>query len=337
MKVLVTGGAGYIGSHTCIELLGSGHEVTVVDNLSNSKIESIKRVQEISGKSLNFIEADILDKAALKKIFAADSFDAVIHFAALKAVGESVEKPLEYYHNNVTGTLILCDVMREFGVKNLVFSSSATVYGDAASTPIREDFPTTATNPYGWTKLMMEQILTDLTVADNELNVALLRYFNPIGAHESGRIGEDPNGIPNNLFPFITQVAVGKREFLSVFGGDYPTVDGTGVRDYIHVVDLAEGHVKALDKLSAKPGLVVYNLGTGCGYSVLQAVQAFEKVTGRKVPYKVVERRPGDIAECWASPDKAKRELGWEAVRGIETMCRDSWKWQSENPNGYDS
>lgn len=337
MKVLVTGGAGYIGSHTCIELLGSGHEVTVVDNLSNSKIESIKRVQEISGKSLNFIEADILDKAALKKIFAADSFDAVIHFAALKAVGESVEKPLEYYHNNVTGTLILCDVMREFGVKNLVFSSSATVYGDPASTPIREDFPTTATNPYGWTKLMMEQILTDLTVADNELNVALLRYFNPIGAHESGRIGEDPNGIPNNLFPFITQVAVGKREFLSVFGGDYPTVDGTGVRDYIHVVDLAEGHVKALDKLSAKPGLVVYNLGTGCGYSVLQAVQAFEKVTGRKVPYKVVERRPGDIAECWASPEKAKRELGWEAVRGIETMCRDSWKWQSENPNGYDS
>jgi UDP-glucose 4-epimerase len=337
VKVLVTGGAGYIGSHTCIELLGSGHEVTVVDNLSNSKIESIKRVQEISGKSLNFIEADILDKAALKKIFAADSFDAVIHFAALKAVGESVEKPLEYYHNNVTGTLILCDVMREFGVKNLVFSSSATVYGDPASTPIREDFPTTATNPYGWTKLMMEQILTDLTVADNELNVALLRYFNPIGAHESGRIGEDPNGIPNNLFPFITQVAVGKREFLSVFGGDYPTVDGTGVRDYIHVVDLAEGHVKALDKLSAKPGLVVYNLGTGCGYSVLQAVQAFEKVTGRKVPYKVVERRPGDIAECWASPEKAKRELGWEAVRGIETMCRDSWKWQSENPNGYDS
>lgn len=337
MKVLVTGGAGYIGTHTCIELLNSGHEVTVVDNFYNSKPEALKRVKEISGKDLRFFEADILDREALKKVFASDSFDSVIHFAALKAVGESVQKPLEYYHNNVTGTLILCEVMREFGVKNLVFSSSATVYGDPASTPIREDFPTTATNPYGWTKLMMEQILSDLTVADGSLNVALLRYFNPIGAHESGLIGEDPNGIPNNLFPFITQVAVGKRAALSIFGGDYPTVDGTGVRDYIHVVDLADGHVKALDKLAAKPGLVIYNLGTGNGVSVLQAVKAFEKVTGQKVPYNIVERRPGDIAECWAAPDKAKAELGWEATRGIEEMCRDSWKWQSQNPNGYDS
>ncbi len=337
MKVLVTGGAGYIGTHTCIELLKSGHEVTIVDNYYNSKPEAVKRVEEISGKSVKVFEVDILDKEALKKVFASDNFDSVIHFAALKAVGESVQKPLEYYHNNVTGTLILCEVMREFGVKNLVFSSSATVYGDPATTPIREDFPTTATNPYGWTKLMMEQILSDLTVADDSLNVALLRYFNPIGAHESGRIGEDPNGIPNNLFPFITQVAVGKREALSIFGGDYPTVDGTGVRDYIHVVDLADGHVKALDKLATKPGLVIYNLGTGNGVSVLQAVQAFEKVTGQKVPYNIVDRRPGDIAECWAAPDKAKAELGWEATRGIEEMCCDSWKWQSQNPNGYDS
>jgi len=337
VKVLVTGGAGYIGTHTCIELLKSGHEVTIVDNYYNSKPEAVKRVEEISGKSVKVFEVDILDKEALKKVFASDNFDSVIHFAALKAVGESVQKPLEYYHNNVTGTLILCEVMREFGVKNLVFSSSATVYGDPATTPIREDFPTTATNPYGWTKLMMEQILSDLTVADDSLNVALLRYFNPIGAHESGRIGEDPNGIPNNLFPFITQVAVGKREALSIFGGDYPTVDGTGVRDYIHVVDLADGHVKALDKLATKPGLVIYNLGTGNGVSVLQAVQAFEKVTGQKVPYNIVDRRPGDIAECWAAPDKAKAELGWEATRGIEEMCCDSWKWQSQNPNGYDS
>lgn len=336
MKVLVTGGAGYIGSHTCIELLSAGHEVIVVDNFCNSKPESLKRVQELAGKTLTFVEADILDKAALSEVFKAHTIDSVIHFAALKAVGESVQKPMEYYHNNVTGTLVLCEVMKEFGVKNLVFSSSATVYGDPASTPIREDFPTTATNPYGWTKLMMEQILTDLTVADSELNICLLRYFNPIGAHESGRIGEDPNGIPNNLFPYITQTAVGKRDCLSIFGGDYPTVDGTGVRDYIHVVDLAVGHVKALDKLTSKPGLVIYNLGTGNGTSVLEAVKAFEKVTGATVPYKIVDRRPGDIAECWADPAKAEAELGWKAERGIEEMCRDAWKWQSENPNGYD-
>ncbi len=337
MKVLVTGGAGYIGSHTCVELLNAGHEVIIVDNFCNSSATSMERVKEITGKDMKFYEADILDKEALTKVFSENQIDSVIHFAALKAVGESVAKPMEYYHNNVTGTLVLCEVMKEFGVKNLVFSSSATVYGDPASTPITEDFPTTATNPYGWTKLMMEQILTDLTVADKDLNIALLRYFNPIGAHESGRIGEDPNGIPNNLFPYITQVAVGKRECLSVFGGDYPTVDGTGVRDYIHVVDLAIGHLKALDKLTTKPGLVIYNLGTGNGTSVLEAVKAFEKVSGQKVAYKIVDRRPGDIAECWAAPDKAAKELGWKAERGIEEMCRDAWKWQSENPNGYNA
>ncbi len=337
MKVLVTGGAGYIGSHTCVELLNAGHEVIIVDNFCNSSATSMERVKEITGKDMKFYEADILDKEALTKVFSENQIDSVIHFAALKAVGESVAKPMEYYHNNVTGTLVLCEVMKEFGVKNLVFSSSATVYGDPASTPITEDFPTTAINPYGWTKLMMEQILTDLTVADKDLNIALLRYFNPIGAHESGRIGEDPNGIPNNLFPYITQVAVGKRECLSVFGGDYPTVDGTGVRDYIHVVDLAIGHLKALDKLTTKPGLVIYNLGTGNGTSVLEAVKAFEKVSGQKVAYKIVDRRPGDIAECWAAPDKAAKELGWKAERGIEEMCRDAWKWQSENPNGYNA
>lgn len=337
MKVLVTGGAGYIGSHTCVELLNAGHEVIIVDNFCNSSSTSMERVKEITGKDMKFYEADILDKEALTKVFSENEIESVIHFAALKAVGESVAKPMEYYHNNVTGTLVLCEVMKEFGVKNLVFSSSATVYGDPATTPITEDFPTTATNPYGWTKLMMEQILTDLTVADPELNIALLRYFNPIGAHESGRIGEDPNGIPNNLFPYITQVAVGKRECLSVFGGDYPTVDGTGVRDYIHVVDLAIGHLKALDKLTTKPGLVIYNLGTGNGTSVLEAIKAFEKVSGAKVAYKIVDRRPGDIAECWAAPNKAREELGWVAERGIEEMCRDAWKWQSENPNGYNS
>ncbi|MGL4854931.1 MAG: UDP-glucose 4-epimerase GalE, partial [Lentisphaeria bacterium] len=291
MNVLVTGGAGYIGSHTCVELLNAGHEVTVVDNFCNSKYESLKRVQELTGKTVKFYQVDVLDKEELGKVFVENKFDSVIHFAALKAVGESVQKPLEYYHNNVTGTLVLCEVMRDYGVKNLVFSSSATVYGDPASVPINEGFPTTATNPYGWTKLMMEQILTDISHADSSLNIALLRYFNPIGAHESGRIGEDPNGIPNNLFPYIAQVAVGKRECLSIFGGDYPTVDGTGVRDYIHVVDLANGHLKALEKLSTAPGLVIYNLGTGCGYSVIQAVEAFEKASGRKVNYKIVDRR----------------------------------------------
>ncbi len=336
MNVLVTGGAGYIGSHTCIELLQAGHSVTVVDDFSNSKYESLKRVQDITGKTVEFVELNVLDRDALCKVFSEGNFDSVIHFAAFKAVGESVAKPLEYYHNNITGTLVLCDVMREFGVKNIVFSSSATVYGDPASTPITEDFPTSATNPYGQTKLMMEQILSDLQHAQPEMNVCLLRYFNPTGAHETGLIGEDPNGIPNNLFPFITQVAVGKREFLSIFGGDYPTVDGTGVRDYIHVVDLANGHLKALEKLQSNPGLVIYNLGTGCGYSVIEAVKAFEKATGREVPYKIVDRRPGDIAECWADPAKATEELGWKATRGIDEMCRDAWKWQSQNPNGYE-
>ena len=336
MNVLVTGGAGYIGSHTCIELLNAGHSVTVVDDFSNSKYESLKRVQDITGKTLEFVELNVLDKVALGKVFAANNFDSVIHFAAFKAVGESVSKPLAYYHNNLTGTMMLCEVMQEYGVNNLVFSSSATVYGDPASTPITEDFPTSATNPYGQTKLMMEQILTDLQAANTEMNICLLRYFNPTGAHESGLIGEDPNGIPNNLFPFITQVAVGKREFLSIFGGDYDTVDGTGVRDYIHVVDLADGHVKALEKLATKPGLVIYNLGTGCGYSVLQAVKAFEDATGKPVAYKITDRRPGDIAECWAAPDKAAAELGWTATRGIEEMCRDAWKWQSNNPNGFE-
>ncbi len=336
MNVLVTGGAGYIGTHTCIELLNAGHSVTVVDDFSNSKYESLKRVQELTGKTLEFHELNVLDKVALGKVFAEGNFDSVIHFAAFKAVGESVAKPLAYYHNNLTGAMMLCEVMIEHGVKNLVFSSSATVYGDPASTPITEDFPTSATNPYGQTKLMMEQILTDLQAANTEMNICLLRYFNPTGAHESGRIGEDPNGIPNNLFPFITQVAVGKREFLSIFGGDYDTVDGTGVRDYIHVVDLADGHVKALEKLATGAGLVIYNLGTGCGYSVLQAIKAFEKATGKAVPYKIVDRRPGDIAECWASPDKALAELGWKATRGIDEMCCDAWKWQSNNPNGFE-
>ncbi len=335
MKILVTGGAGYIGSHTCIELLNEGHEVVVVDNLSNSKEESLRRVQELTGKSLSFHKVDLRDKAALNAVFKDAAIDSVVHFAGLKAVGESVTIPLSYYDNNITGTLVLCEVMAANGVKNIVFSSSATVYGDPATVPITEDFPLSATNPYGRSKLFVEDILSDIYVSDDKWNVALLRYFNPVGAHVSGRIGEDPNDIPNNLMPYVSQVAIGKLESLSVFGDDYPTPDGTGVRDYIHVVDLALGHVKALEKLTTNPGVVIYNLGTGNGYSVLDMVKAFEKASGKTVAYKIVARRPGDIAVCYANPAKAKQEMGWEATRGIEEMCNDAWRWQSDNPNGY--
>jgi len=336
MKILVTGGAGYIGSHACVELLNAGYEVVVVDNLSNSKEEALRRVQEITGKSLKFYKADLLDAEALDNIFEQESIDAVMHFAGLKAVGESVSIPLHYYHNNITGTLLLCKAMQKHGVKNMVFSSSATVYGDPSRVPITEDFPLSATNPYGQTKLMIEQILRDLYKADNSFNIAILRYFNPVGAHKSGRIGEDPKGIPNNLVPYITQVASGKLDELKVFGNDYPTPDGTGVRDYIHVVDLVLGHLKALDKLMTNPGVVTYNLGTGKGYSVLEMVNAFRKVTGKSIPYRIVDRRPGDIASCYADPSKANKELGWKATRGLEEMCQDAWRWQSNNPNGYE-
>jgi len=336
MKILVTGGAGYIGSHTCLELLNEGYEVVVVDNLSNSKEEALKRVQEITGKTLTFHKVDLLDEKALDDVFAGSPVDAVIHFAGLKAVGESVTIPLSYYHNNVTGTLILCEVMGRYNVKNIVFSSSATVYGDPHKVPITEDFPLSATNPYGRTKLMIEEILRDLHRAENDWNIALLRYFNPVGAHHSGRIGEDPNDIPNNLMPYISQVAIGKLSELSVFGNDYPTSDGTGVRDYIHVVDLALGHLKALEKLTSNPGTVTYNLGTGQGYSVLDMVSAFEKASGKKVPYKIVGRRSGDIAACYADPSFAKEELGWAAEKNLDEMCADAWKWQSTNPNGYE-
>ncbi len=335
MKILVTGGAGYIGSHTCVELLDAGHEIAILDNLDNSKPEALSRIKKISGRDFVFHEVDLLDIAALEAVIAAGSFDAVIHFAGLKAVGESVAIPLRYYHNNITGTLNLCAAMQKYGLRNLVFSSSATVYGDPASVPIREDFPTGATNPYGRTKLMIEEILKDLHTSDQEFNIALLRYFNPVGAHKSGLIGEDPNGIPNNLMPFITQVAVGKRDELAVFGNDYPTPDGTGVRDYIHVVDLALGHLKALEKLQDKPGVVTYNLGTGRGYSVLEVVKAFEEAAGRDIPYRIAKRRAGDIAECYADPSLAKKELNWQARRGIAEMCQDSWRWQSNNPEGY--
>ena len=336
MKILVTGGAGYIGSHTCVELLNAGYEVIIVDNLCNSSEESIRRVEELTGKTMTFYNADILDEAALDAIFAKHSPDAVIHFAALKAVGESVAKPLAYYTNNITGTLTLCRCMEKAGVRNIVFSSSATVYGDPASVPITEDFPLSATNPYGQTKLMNEQILRDLHVANKAWNIALLRYFNPVGAHKSGRIGESPNGIPNNLTPYITQVAMGKRECLSVFGNDYPTPDGTGVRDYIHVVDLAKGHIKAVETLMQNPGVITVNLGTGRGYSVLEMVKMFSEVSGREIPYKIVDRRPGDIAECYANPALAEELLGWKAELGLREMCEDSWRWQSMNPNGYD-
>ena len=336
MHILVTGGAGYIGSHTCVELLNAGYEVTVVDNLYNSSKKALDRVQEITGKTLKFYEADILDRDAMNKIFDENKFDAVIHFAGLKAVGESVAKPIEYYENNIGGTLVLTDVMRKHGCKNIIFSSSATVYGDPAMIPITEECPKgTCTNPYGWTKSMLEQILTDIHTSDPEWNVVLLRYFNPIGAHKSGMIGEDPKGIPNNLLPYVAQVAIGKLECLGVFGDDYDTPDGTGVRDYIHVVDLAVGHVKAVEKLADKEGVSIYNLGTGHGYSVLQVVHAFEKACGHPIKYAIKDRRPGDIAMCYCDPAKAKKELGWEAQYGIEEMCADSWRWQSQNPNGY--
>ena len=335
MKILVTGGAGYIGSHTCIELLQAGHEVVVVDNLINSKEESLKRVQELTGKTLSFHKVDLLNKRELDDVFHKSSIDAVIHFAGLKAVGESVSIPLHYYHNNVTGTLILCDVMQKYKVKNLVFSSSATVYGEPDKVPINEDFPLSATNPYGRSKLMIEEILRDLYSAEPSWNIAILRYFNPVGAHSSGRIGEDPNGIPNNLMPFISRVAVGRLSELPVFGNDYPTQDGTGIRDYIHVMDLANGHLKALEKLSSNPGTVTYNLGTGRGYSVLEVVSSFEQTSEKKIPYKIMGRRPGDAAICYADPSKAERELNWSAKMDLNEMCTDVWRWQSNNPNGY--
>ena len=337
MAILVSGGAGYIGSHTCVELLAAGYDIVVADNYYNSCPEALARVKKIAGKDFRFVEADMTDKDAVEKIFAEnEDIDCVIQFAAYKAVGESVSKPIEYYSNNLACTLNILDVMRRHNCHNIIFSSSATVYGDPASVPIREDFPVGGTtNPYGTTKVFTERILTDCCHADPELNVALLRYFNPIGAHPSGLIGEDPNGIPNNLVPYIAQVAVGKLEKVLVFGNDYPTPDGTGVRDYIHVVDLARGHVAAIKKLEQKPGLFICNLGTGHGYSVLDVINAFSKACGKEIPYVIDPRRPGDIAECWCDPSKAKRELGWEAQYGIEEMCAHSWNWQSHNPDGY--
>jgi len=337
MAILVTGGAGYIGSHTCIELLNAGYDVVVIDNLCNSCKESLKRVEEIAGKKLTFYEVDLLDQDGVRRVFDNEKIDSVIHFAGLKAVGESVFKPLEYYHNNITGTLILCDEMRKHGVKSIVFSSSATVYGNPAFVPITEECPKgEITNPYGRTKGMLEQILTDLHTADSEWQVMLLRYFNPIGAHESGRIGENPKGIPNNLLPYITQVAVGKLVCLGVFGNDYDTPDGTCVRDYIHVVDLADGHVKALQKMKKESGGVwIYNLGTGTGYSVLDVINAFEEANDLKINYVFKERRPGDVPACYADSAKAQKELGWTAKRGIKEMCQDSWRWQKNNPEGY--
>jgi len=336
MRVLVTGGAGYIGSHTCVELLLSGYEVIVVDSLINSREESVRRIEEISGRKLEFHKVDLLDKSGLDRVFQQAKVDAVIHFAGLKAVGESVAIPLQYYKNNISGSLVLFEVMAQHGVRNLVFSSSATVYGDPASLPITEDFPIKSSNPYGWCKVMIEQILQDLYLADPSLNIALLRYFNPVGAHPTGRIGEDPKGVPNNLVPYISQVAVGKLPELKIFGNDYPTPDGTGVRDYIHIMDLASGHIKALEKLAANPGLVIYNLGTGKGYSVLEMVNAFAEASGKKIPYKIVERRPGDIASCYADPSKAEKDLFWKASRDIKAMCEDTWRWQTQNPNGYE-
>ncbi|MBY5026213.1 UDP-glucose 4-epimerase GalE [Streptococcus suis] len=336
MSILVTGGAGYIGSHTVVELLKLGKEVVIVDNLSNSSILVLDRIETITGKRPTFYELDVADKEALRQVFENENIEAAIHFAGYKAVGESVAKPIMYYENNIMSTLALVEVMAEFGVKKIVFSSSATVYGLNNPSPLVETIPTSATNPYGYTKVMLEQILRDVEVADKEWSIALLRYFNPIGAHESGLIGEDPAGIPNNLMPFIAQVAVGKREELSVFGNDYDTVDGTGVRDYIHVIDLALGHIKALEKISTTAGVHTYNLGSGQGTSVLELVQAFEKVNGVPVPYKIVDRRPGDVATCYANADKALEELDWKTEKTIEDMCRDTWNWQSKNPNGYE-
>lgn len=336
-NVLITGGAGYIGSHVAVELLNKNYKVIVYDNLTNSSKISVKRVEEITGKNIIFYEADILDEKKLSEVFEKEKIDVVIHCAALKAVGESVKKPLEYYHNNISGTLSLLKIMRKYSCKNIIFSSSATVYGDPEKVPITEDFPKgICTNPYGWTKSMMEQIMTDLQKSDPEWKVVLLRYFNPIGAHESGKIGEDPQGIPNNLLPYIAQVAVGKLDYLRVFGDDYDTVDGTGVRDYIHVVDLAKGHVLSVDKIDKLEGVSIINLATGNGYSVLEVLKAFEKACGKKISYKIVERREGDIAKCFADASKAYEVLGWKAEKGIDEMCEDSWRWQSQNPNGYE-
>ncbi len=335
MAILVTGGAGYIGSHTCLELLRAGHDLIVVDNLCNSHAEALGRVRALSGRDFVFHQDDLRDAAAMSRIFSAGGIDAVIHFAGLKAVGESVEKPLLYWDNNVTGTLVLLEQMDKAGVRTLVFSSSCTVYGDPASVPIREDAPLSAVNPYGMTKLTIERILQDIHRADPAWNIAVLRYFNPVGADPSGAIGEDPNGIPNSLAPYVTQVAIGKHPEVLVFGGDYPTRDGTGVRDYIHVTDLAIGHLKALDRLRARPGFLTCNLGAGTGYSVLEMIHAFERATGRTIPHRLVARRPGDVAEAWADPALAKNELGWVATRGLDVMCEDAWRWQVANPNGY--
>lgn len=338
MRILVTGGAGYIGSHTCVELLNEGHDVVVVDNLSNSNEIALERVKKITGRDFKFYKEDLLNKNAMTKIFDTEKIDAVIHFAGLKAVGESVAKPLEYYHNNITGTLNLLDAMRAHNVKNIIFSSSSTVYGCPEHVPVTEETKKgICTNPYGWTKSMLEQILTDVHTSDNEWRIVLLRYFNPIGAHESGLIGEDPKGIPNNLVPYVAQVAVGKLDHINICGDDYDTPDGTGVRDYIHVVDLAKGHVKALKKFSDTPEVSIYNLGTGKGYSVKEVVAAFSKACGKELPYKIVGRRPGDIAENYSNPDKAFKELGWKAEKGIDEMCVDTWRWQSMNPNGYNA
>lgn len=335
MKILVCGGAGYIGSHTCVELLDAGHEIVVVDNLSNSSEKAVQAVKEITGKDFPFYVCDLLDRDALSNVFDKHNFDAVIHFAGLKAVGESVEKPLEYYHNNMTGTFILLDVMRKHNVFSIVFSSSATVYGSPKTVPIKEDFPLSTTNPYGSTKLMLERVLTDVANADKRFSVVLLRYFNPIGAHESGKIGEDPKGIPNNLVPYVAQVAVGRLERVHVFGNEYPTKDGTGVRDYIHVVDLAKGHVRAVEKKTNEPGVYIYNLGTGNGYSVLEIINAFSKACGKEIPYTIDPPRAGDIAECYADATKAYNELDWKAELDIDKMCADSWNWQSKNPEGF--
>jgi len=335
MRILVTGGAGYIGSHTCILLIQAGYEIVIFDNFCNASKESIKRVEKIVGQDITLVEGDIRNRDDLHKVFDTYTIDAVIHFAGLKAVGESVEQPLKYYDNNIHGTAVLCEVMAAHDCKSIVFSSSATVYGDPHTTPIKEDFPLSTTNPYGRSKLFIEEMLRDLYISDNTWKIVLLRYFNPVGAHASGTIGEDPNGIPNNLMPFITQTVVGKREYLSVFGDDYETSDGTGIRDYIHVMDLADGHVKALNKINNFTNVMTINLGTGNGYSVLDMVKAFEKASGKPVPYKIAPRRAGDIAKCFADPSYAKELLGWEAKKGIDEMCEDSWKWQSHNPNGY--
>lgn len=336
MPILITGGAGYIGSHTCVELLNAGHDIVVVDNFLNSSPEALNRITEITGRSFPFYETDLLDKRGLEQVFAQHRIEAVIHFAGLKAVGESVHEPMRYYWNNIAGTLVLCEVMEKYGVKRIVFSSSATVYGQPKHVPISEDAPLGAMNPYGRTKQVIEDMLRDLYVSDPNWSIAILRYFNPIGAHKSGRLGEDPNGIPNNLMPFITQVAVGKLRELQVFGNDYPTQDGTGVRDYIHVSDLAEGHLKALEKVMRSTGAEAYNLGTGRGYSVLEMIRTFQQVTGKTVPYKIVHRRPGDVPVCYADPAKAEEKLGWTAARGLDEMCGDAWRWQSGNPNGYE-